>query len=318
MQQHFRLAKGAFKLISALTLLAGLIWLVKPERLWQALLGVNVAIFGLALLCGTLSNIMSAARWAHLARAMGLNAPLQPLIGFYFQGMAANAFLPGATVGGDVWRSYRLHRLDNSLLDAGASVFFERLSGLWVLLLLSLLAVPVSLFWQVLPDWLRLGHIAALALYLLALAMLLAVPYVLVHPLLWRWLPLETARNIAERVLASLQRLSRRTLQEQLIYSAAVQLLSMSALYLCARAVGADASWLLLAAAAGPIFLMAALPLGIGGWGTRELAAVAVLGLAGMRGEQALALAVLYGVNATLQAFAGGLAWWMEHLRREQ
>ncbi len=318
MQQHFRLAKGAFKLISALALLAGLIWLVKPARLWQALLGVNVAIFGLALLCGTLSNIMSAARWAHLARAMGLNAPLQLLIGFYFQGMAANAFLPGATVGGDVWRSYRLHRLDNSLLDAGASVFFERLSGLWVLLLLSLLAVPVSLFWQVLPDWLHLGRIAALALYLLALAMLLAVPYVLVHPLLWRWLPLDAARNIAERVLACLQRLSRRTLQEQLIYSAAVQLLSMSALYLCARAVGADASWLLLAAAAGPIFLMAALPLGIGGWGTRELAAVAVLGLAGMRGEQAVALAVLYGVNATLQAFAGGLAWWMEHLRREQ
>lgn len=318
MQQHFRLAKGAFKLLSAIALLAGLIWLVKPERLWQTLLGVNVAVFSLALLCGTLSNIVSAARWAHLGRAMGLNAPMMPLIGFYFQGMAANAFLPGATVGGDVWRSYRLHRLGNSLLDAGASVFFERLSGLWVLLLLSLLAVPLSPFWHVLPDWLHLGSIALLALYLFVLALLLALPYVLVHPLLWRWLPLEKVKRMAERVLTSLRCLSSRALQQQFVYSATVQLLSMSALYLCAQAVGADVGWLLIAAASGPVFLMAALPLGVGGWGTRELAAVAVLGLAGVAGEQAIALAVLYGVNATLQAFAGGLAWWIEHLRRKQ
>ncbi len=318
MQQHFRLAKGAFKLLSAAALLAGLIWLIKPERLWQALLGVNVGIFLLALLCGTLSNIVSAARWAHLGRAMGLVAPVLPLVRFYFQGMAANAFLPGATVGGDVWRSYRLHRLGNSLLDAGASVFFERLSGLWVLLLLSLLAVPLSGYWQLLPGRLHIDAAVLLVIFLLALFALLALPYLLAHPALWRGLPLAAVRKIAERVLESLRRLSAQALREQFVYSAAVQLLSMTTLYLCARALGAEPSWLLIAAAAGPIFLMAAVPLGVGGWGTRELAAVAILGLAGLPGEQAFALAVLYGVSATLQAFAGALVWLLEHLRREQ
>ena len=54
-------------------------------------------------------------------------------------------------------------------------------------------------------------------------------------------------------------------------------------------------------AAAAPIFVTASLPIGIGGFGTREVAAVVILGMAGVAGEQAVATSLLYGLAAVVQ-----------------
>lgn len=299
------LLKGTLKLFSAGVLLALMVWLVQPGKLAAALTSVDYSLFALALLLAVLSNLVSAARWAHLARAMGLTAPTLRLTGYYFQGMAANAFLPGATVSGDVWRTYCLHRLDNSLLDAGVSVLVERFSGLWVLLLLSLLALPFSGLWVPFAQWTGAG---AWALYVLSLLLWLSLPLSLLQPW-WRRIPLKKIQHLLERLLQGVQSISASAVRSQLLFSLMVQLLSAAALLTCAAAVGLDLDAALLLAAAGPIFLMAALPLGVGGWGTRELAAVAVLGLVAVPGHLAAAMAVLYGVNASVQALAGAALW---------
>jgi hypothetical protein len=54
-------------------------------------------------------------------------------------------------------------------------------------------------------------------------------------------------------------------------------------------------------AAAAPIFIMGAMPLGWGGFGARELSAVVVLGALGVAPEQATVTALLYGISAVLQ-----------------
>ena len=53
-----------------------------------------------------------------------------------------------------------------------------------------------------------------------------------------------------------------------------------------------------------PWILGTALPLGVAGFGTRELAAVAVLGLAGAAPDAAFATGLLYGVLGVLQGIA--------------
>ena len=53
-------------------------------------------------------------------------------------------------------------------------------------------------------------------------------------------------------------------------------------------------------AASAPIFVMAALPLGVAGFGTREIAAVTVLGLAGVPAGVAAATSVLFGLVGVL------------------
>jgi len=76
---------------------------------------------------------VSAARWAYIARALSLTAPTLPLVTMYARGMTSNTLLPGATVSGDLLRSYELSRLGNPILESTASVAFDRFSGLWTL-----------------------------------------------------------------------------------------------------------------------------------------------------------------------------------------
>jgi hypothetical protein len=83
--------------------------------------------------------------------------------------------------------------------------------------------------------------------------------------------------------------------------SLCVQFLSACALWICGLSVGLTLSYGVMLAAAAPIFIMAALPIGLAGFGTRELAAVIVLGFAGVPGDQATATAMLYGISAVIQ-----------------
>ena len=83
--------------------------------------------------------------------------------------------------------------------------------------------------------------------------------------------------------------------------SLGVQFLSACALWICSQAVGLSLSYPLVLAAAAPIFIMAALPVGVAGFGTRELAAAVVLGAVGVPADQATATALLYGLAAVVQ-----------------
>jgi uncharacterized membrane protein YbhN (UPF0104 family) len=78
--------------------------------------------------------------------------------------------------------------------------------------------------------------------------------------------------------------------------SIGVQVLSALALVACARSLGVQTALVLLLAASAPIFVMAAVPLGVAGFGTRELASVAVLGAMGVPPEQAAGTGLLYGL----------------------
>jgi uncharacterized membrane protein YbhN (UPF0104 family) len=77
--------------------------------------------------------------------------------------------------------------------------------------------------------------------------------------------------------------------------------LSAATLWICAQAVAMPLSYWIMLAAAAPIFVMASLPIGVAGFGTREVAAVAVLGVLGIPADQATAAALLYGLCAVGQ-----------------
>ncbi len=86
----------------------------------------------------------------------------------------------------------------------------------------------------------------------------------------------------AHRWLAALHTLANQPdtgprLLHQALASMAVQVLSAAALAAGAWALGVQAAWPAWAFAMAPIFLLAALPVSVGGWGTREAAAVLAL-----------------------------------------
>lgn len=270
------------RIAAGLALLAAVVWYSDPEALKVQLQAVETRWFVLGLAASMLSNVISAARWAAIARGLGLQAPLGQAVASYFRGMTMNVLLPGATVSGDLLRGYELARSGNPPLRSGVSVLIDRLSGLWVLCALSLLALLAAIALRM------LGVDRAVLLYIIGLSLAVALPWI---PLpLKKW---DDARRNAMQsggpVLGSLW------------LSVLVQVFSAAALWLFGFAAGLQLAYPVMLAAAAPIFIMGALPLGWGGFGARELSAVVVLGALNVPADQATATALLYGISAVLQ-----------------
>lgn len=275
--------KTAGRVALGLVLLAGVVWYADPRALARQLAAIDVRWFLAAVAASIVSNLFSAARWAAIARGLGLTAPLAPLVRMYFRGMTMNVLLPGATVSGDLLRGYQLaQQLNNPLLRSGLSVLLDRLSGLWILCAASLVSLLAALAAGLVPAekpvW----------LYCAGLVGALALP--------WLPLPVQRAENARRQALHSGGPLLR-----SVWLSVLVQLCSAAALWLCGFAAGVQLSYPVMLAAAAPIFIMGAMPLGWGGFGARELSAVVVLGALGIAPEQATVTGLLYGISAVLQ-----------------
>ena len=304
-----RLARPLLRLLAAAVLMAVALWLVGPERLRGQWARIDRAWFVLAVAAMALSQAVSVLRWQAIARIFGLRVRRAALALAYAQGMTLNVLLPGATLGGDTLRSLRLQRLGNPLDVSALTVLLDRLSGLWVLCVLSLFTGVVLRLAPGAPA-LAAAPLAAAGLdprelawaYLLGLLLLCSAP--------WLPLPLAAAPDGARGApLAALARLwnrvaglhalalaQRQALGRSLWSSLLVQLLCALTLWLCVLAAGGQAAYWQVQAIAAPVFVAGALPLSYGGFGARELAALAAFPLVGLPADVGLAASVLYGL----------------------
>ncbi|GAA4401434.1 lysylphosphatidylglycerol synthase transmembrane domain-containing protein [Quisquiliibacterium transsilvanicum] len=302
------------RLPAAALLLAAAIALAGPRRVWDALSGADPRWLLAGLACAIAANLVSALRWRALCDWLGMRAPAGWAVRVYFQGVAVNALLPGAVVGGDVLRAWRLRALGHPGLEAGLSVLLDRISGLWMLIVLGALALAQGLREAGTPAAAAIAGAWPAAMPIgPAPAALLAAISMLVLP----WLALSLAlrapvRDGAGRLGRLRAALARRGLSGpyalQALLSAAVQLLSAGALLCALRALGADLPAWAVAVAAVPIFLMATLPVSFGGWGTREAAAAITLGALGTPAAVAVTGSVVYGAYALVQALGGWMS----------
>lgn len=295
--------------LAAGLLVAVVVW-ADPAQVGSVLRKADPGWLLIGLLSSTLANVASAWRWRDLAAWLGHAAPLRWAMSVYFRAVAANVVLPGAVVGGDVLRAWGLHRRGMPVLEAGVSVLLDRLSGLWGLLVLGALALGVGLGSGAMPTWHRvvdaLGWIPVdilAATSLVASAMMAVLPYGALRVLPWLAQHMAILRRPAMRWWQHLaQHDPARHYWHQMAGSLLVQAASVTTLYCGAQAIGAPLPWGALAVAAVPIFVFATLPLGFGGWGTREAAAIAALGLLGLDAPSAVAVSVLYGLYPVAQS----------------
>jgi glycosyltransferase 2 family protein len=298
-----RTIRLAFRIAAGAAVLLLVIWYAHPAALWAQLRRADPWLFTLAVLVSVAANILSAMRWAVIARGLGLIAPTSRLVLMYARAITTNMLLPGATLSGDLLRSAQLSRLGNAFVPSALSVFLDRFSGLWVLCVLSLLSAAAVALWGAVGQGgspIAPHRMGAYLLLLggIALAPFIPLPFARLERSSIGWIALLAARW--ER-LRALLRQARPALVASVWQSLGVQALSAATLWICAMSVGVSLSYPVMLAAAAPIFIMAALPIGVAGFGTRELAAVIVLGFASVPSEQATATALLYGIAAVVQ-----------------
>ena len=283
-------------------LLVAVIALADPARVLAQLRQAHVGWLLAGLAAAVASNVVSALRWRALARWLGADVSVRDASRWYFQAIGLNALLPGAVLGGDLYRAVVLRRAGQATLASSWSVVLDRVSGLWMLCAIG--GLGAALCANVLAPWLRLPAGAFAALMLAGTALWLATPWTL-PALLRRW----GVRWLAPLRAAAQRPDFNRQMGWQALASAAVQVLSAAALAAGGLALGVQLPLAAWAFAIAPVFLMAALPVSVGGWGTREAAAVASLAPFGVAAPAAVGVGVIYGLYQLAQGAMGALAF---------
>ena len=303
---------AAARVLLALVLLAALLQWVDPRLLAAAAAGADPRWLALGLAAAVTANLASALRWQGLARWLGAGLGPHAAVGVYFRAVAVNALLPGAVVGGDLYRAHALQRRGLPAAEAALSVLVDRLGGFGVLVVLGLAGAAAGASGAEGARMLQalglppLGPAAWLALAGLALLL----PLGLVRAVAAARAADDPAAAWPARIAGLARRPGvLRQLGRQALGSVVVQILSIGAFACGGMALGVVLPAWAWAVAAMPIFLVASLPLSPGGWGTREAAAVLVLGGFGVAAPAAMAVALLYGLAVLPQALAGALAW---------
>lgn len=298
----------ALKVCVTVALLAFVLWRVDLAGVGGALalLGAQGAASALALT--VLALVLGALRWRRALAWLGEDVPLRLLLADSLVGMTYNVLLP-TSVGGDVVRGLRAAGRVRQAEHAWSSVVFERLLGLFALILLStigLFAAPTEATRQL--RWLALLGAGGVAVGLLVAPLPLRVA---------AWAARAGAAQLSEileRTAGALGGPLARVLPrlEMLGWSLLYQLVALSILWFAG--LGWHEPGLLRAVFLGvPIALVAAVvPPSVGGLGVREQLFVVVLAPFGLGAERALALSFVWlACNLTL-ALGGGIVLLVE------
>ena len=272
-------------------------------------LGARDIVLLLVLL--TCDRVLMALKWRLLLDIGGARLAPFSVIRIYYQGWLVGAFLP-THLGGDLLRAHLVAQRTGVVHPVFASIVMEKVIGLISAVNWAIVGGVVLGCWLE-PGrgalWIGLGMLAALAFNGLFVASL----HDAVHDFALRTL----ARYHQSRLMGVLHRFygayadfSRhpRTLLANLLLTMLEHGLQLLILYTIVASLNIEVGALVFFAAASVQTLILRLPVTPDGWGTGELAAIAMFGLIGIGAAAAFATSVInrfLGVVATLPALRG-------------
>lgn len=256
-----------------------------------------------ALVIFTAISTLHARRWGlvleRLEHALAYAKALRlVLIGYFF-----NQTLP-STIGGDAYRVWGVYKHGIHAGNAITSVVVDRALALASLLIM----IGVEAWWlfDILPDPVaRATVLAVVAGGLAGFGVLLALPKF--RALLLRWRLSRLLLHVSEGSRAVLARPARAA--EFFALTLANYVVMSYVVYILARDIGVSLSMADALVLVPLVTLVSIVPVSIAGWGVRESAMVAALGLVGIAASHAFALSVLYGLVTMASGIPGGLLW---------
>lgn len=282
---------------------------VMGETLAQARLGWVLLAFVLVIV----SLVVRAFRWWLLLRGLGASIGLWRLVELYFVGNFYNAFLPSG-FGGDVVRVVEVSQDVEAGVAAG-TVLVDRLTGLLVLFVLALLALPFrpanfppTLLWPIVG--LCVVGLAAGGVILQGDLALTVVG----------WLPLWLEGRVmgfVRPMLTAVRQCGRQAIGQALAVSAFFTLFMVGWWFAAAKALGfiIPLSYLLLVI---PILSISLLVPSIGGLGVRETLAPLLFAGVNLSPAQAASMALVVFAVERLSGLLGAPIYIASLLRRRQ
>ena len=303
------------KLLVSGGLLAYFLSQVHPERFLHTFATANYWWIALALVIYLCTQAISAARWAALARPLGIETQFTSLLKYYLIGMFFNLFAPG-TVGGDVTRILYLSRDQESYANgrtvttthAAMSVLMDRAIGMIVLVWLG--AAGLLLF----PEYAVPQTVRSITL-LLAAGFVAAV---FLLPLLRHVLP-EDGPPMLVKIRLALH--SYRTQWRALAVAAGLSLVAhliQAWMHLVmARALGLEVPLAFCIIVYPLVGTFSAIPVSLNGLGLREGGYIYMLAVIGIGSENGIAFGLLLFLIVVIDSLIGGVLFLLQKSPKE-
>jgi uncharacterized protein (TIRG00374 family) len=257
--------------------------------------------------------IVQAWRWDVLLRARGVVLGFARLVYYYFVSIFFSAFLP-TSVGGDFARIVAVSTATDKRADAVASILVERIMGFFVLLPLSLMALPFVAGelkeWKLVVTAEVAGAILVLGFLILLIRPVARIFSRLLGPV-FRMLGRFRVRDRLERVYDSIvvYRGNRRAIFAGVALSVLSRMLWICACYFVGRAFALNLSLPALLLVAPIVELARMVPVSISGIGFREAAFAVMLRQFGVEYSLGLSFGIVVYAVFFLFALAGGVLY---------
>lgn len=289
------------KIVVSVSILAAVLSRVDFARVGDSFATLSLPFFLLSLVAMAAANCLGGYRWSVLTQKLDARMSARDAIGMYLAAIFVGQALP-STLGVDAVRGWLASRKYAPLSQIAGGIATDRAFGLIALGLLLLAGAP-RLF--AMGDD-RIGQAAGFALAMLAIAVIGAVITVAVLLRMKLSGPLAHAQGFAKTVLSVVMH---RQGVIALAISLTVHLMLVISIVMIADSLGARIGALDALATIPAAMLIAAIPISINGWGLREGAMVACLGLAGIPASEAFIVSILFGIGQFIVALPGAAYW---------
>lgn len=292
----------AIQALVAVALLVAVWSLVDGPQALRLIGEARAEWLAVALAALTAHTVLAALRWRRVGRGLGITLMRREAVSEYYLSQLVNTVVPGGVVG-DASRAVR-SRQSAGLGAAGLAVVLERLAGQYALIVVMATAVAVTIASPRGVEWppsLVPGMVALVA-------GTLALPALIAAATLLPGRAGERARALVAAVRRAV--VDRGAAPTVAALSFGTTACILTAFAATAAAIGAPLGVAGTLAVVPVVLLATVLPITVGGWGVREGAAVALLPLAGLTGNEALAVSILFGLVALAATVPGIIALW--------
>lgn len=297
-----------FTLLAKAALTAGLIWLlfdrVDIGGVPQRFAAVRPDLLVVAIVLIAMQLPLAALRWRLIMGAIGTAPRFVPTLRIFAICHFFNQALV-STVFGDAARVLLVKREGQSLGNAVYGVLLDRGIGMIGLVVVTAVGLPF-LGSLILDASMQIGLFLFVAS---SLAGFILFPILANAHLSWldRWPPTRWLRGLAVALRTIF--VATGTALTTMVLAVLVQLLSVFAMLVLARALEVPLGLVEALLFVPPIILVSMLPISLAGWGVREGAMVTALAAIGIGGKSAFALSVLFGLVLLVVSLPGCVLW---------
>ncbi len=289
----------------SLLLLTGFFYFIDINEMFSVISYSDKWGFFLACILSFCGNAACAFRWTKILNCES-KMKFWKAIKAYFESISFTTVVPVGMLGGDFYRSVRLSSRNSSeefsskfkpSKEVILSVLADRVHGFWALCFLAVSTIFYSIIFEsdaFLANELYFKQSTSVLFYLFFLFIVVAGPF------LSSEIKIFFSKSTTE--LNPVNLLLLRSKKKITIFaSVSSQIFFAASFFLCLNATNVNISVSQCFIIVPIIFLFAALPLSLAGFGPREYGAAIILSFLGFELENSVASSILFGLTITLQ-----------------